>query len=65
MNYLAEDTPYWRYEEIPPKDTKLMLLTVGGQLVTGPWHGRFGEYYIAWSGMLKRSKEIETKLGYL
>lgn len=64
MKYFAEELPHWRYSELPPQDTKLMLLTIGGQLVTGPWHGEFGETYIAWSGMLKRNKETERKLGY-
>lgn len=65
MKYLAEDNPRWRYEEPAPKDTKLALLTIGGHQVTGIWSGKFGEHYIAWSGLLKRDKEVEKRLGYL
>ena len=64
MKHLAEETPRWRYTEPPPINTKLMLLTVGGQQVTGPWSGKFGETYLAWSGMLKRDKAKEKELGY-
>lgn len=45
---------YWR--ETLPEITghKMLLLTLGGVAVIGPWTGKMGQYYVAWSPLPKR-----------
>lgn len=54
----------WRYpvagDELPPGGSKVLLLTVGGVAVTGPWthDGR----YIAWAPLPRRAKDKEAAM---
>jgi hypothetical protein len=49
-------TVYWRDpdKEVPPRGTKLLILTSGGVTVIGDWITTSN--YIAWSPMPKRRK---------
>jgi hypothetical protein len=47
---------YWRFERCPHVGAKVLLLTIGGVCITGPWHGELGEFYQAWSPMPKRGR---------
>lgn len=52
----------WRYELPADRSSKMLLLTVGGVLVTGVWTGELGENYLAYSPLPKRDKAIEDRL---
>jgi hypothetical protein len=65
MDVFSEVAPYWRYDEPPPMDKVLSLLTKGGKQVVGLWSGKFGEQYIAWAGLIKRDKDKERTLGII
>lgn len=69
MRHFDEASPRWRYlpTEQPPLNTKIALLTKDNQQVVGVWKGApLGENttYKAWSGLLKRDKDLEQKMGY-
>lgn len=59
---LTHNEIYWRYTEPNDKTAKMLLLTVGGVLVTGSWHGCLGEFFLAYSPLPKRDKDLEDKL---
>lgn len=71
MRHFAEAAPRWRYldTEQPPLNVKLKLLTWDNQEVVGVWKGaplaHKDAQYKAWSGLLKRDKDLERRLGYL
>ena len=52
----------WRYEK-PTEQGKMFLLTIGKVAVVGNWTGTYGQYYVAWSPMPARDKDIERALG--
>lgn len=54
--------PYWRYEEpaAANKAKKQLLLTIGGTAVIGVWQGSLGQYFLAYSPLPDRNKEIEN-----
>ena len=59
-DYLATNTPYWRYPLLdgePPKGKKLNLLTSGGIAVIGQWND--SSNFIAWAPLIKASKTKE------
>ena len=57
---------YWRYEEPVNKNDTMFLLTAFGKIVVkGTWSGKLGEYYIAYSPMIKRDKDKERELGFI
>lgn len=53
---------FWRYSEPPHRGAKLILLTIGGSLVTGQWTGEVGEAFLAWSPMIKRDHNKEREI---
>ncbi len=69
MKLQSESTPYWRYREAAPLNTKLMLLTHSNQFIVGVWKGPTDPTengtFKAWSYLLDRDKEVERVLGYL
>lgn len=50
-------TVYWRdpKSDLPPRGTKLLILTSGGVTVVGDWIDTSN--YVAWSPMPKRPKK--------
>lgn len=57
---------YWRYEVPANKNDTMFLLTAFGKIVVkGAWYGELGEYYIAYSPMIKRDKDKERELGFI
>jgi len=52
----------WRYEPVPNKGAKCLLLNPGMCLIVGPPQGDFMKEYIAWAPMPKRDKEAEKRL---
>lgn len=49
---------------VPQEDgvlsSKLILLTVGGILVTGPWTGRLGDSYLGWAPLPRTDKLVQS-----
>ncbi len=58
---MAGQAAAWIYE-VPERRGKMHLLTVGCVSVTGDWKGELGEFYLAWSPLLKRDKEKEAAI---
>lgn len=58
---MAGQAAAWIYE-VPARKGKMHLLTVGCVSVTGDWKGELGEFYLAWSPLLKRDKEKEAAI---
>lgn len=54
----------WRYEK-PKHNGKMLLLTIGGVLVTGVWRGDLGENYLAWAPLLKRDRAKEAEISQI
>lgn len=71
MKHFSEAAPRWRYlhTEQPPLHTKIKCLTWDNQEVVAVWKGpplgAQGALYKAWSGLLKRDKDLERRLGYV
>lgn len=70
MRHFDEDAPRWRYldTEQPPLNTKIVLLTKDNQQITGVWKGAplgQNKTYKAWSGLLRRDKDLERKMGLI
>lgn len=59
--YAAATVVQWQYN-LPTRRCKMLLLSIGGVLVTGDWYGALGEYFFAWAPMPKRDHELERKL---
>lgn len=53
---------YWRYEMPEDRGAKVLLLTIGGICVLGRWYGALGQYFLAWSPMPKRNRDVERRL---
>lgn len=77
MKHASEKSPYWRYTEPAPLNTKLLLLTCQNQCVVGVWTGptlplpapepgqRPAGRYKAWAKLIDRDHELERQLGWL
>jgi hypothetical protein len=55
----ASVTVEWHFS-LPPafkRSGKLQLLTIGGIATTGEWYGELGEYFAAWSDLMKYDKD--------
>ncbi len=58
----ASEITEWNYKNPAPPGEKVNLLTLGGGSVTGDYKGVPGEFFLAWSPLLKRNKELEATL---
>lgn len=56
-DYISGDMSqqYWRYT-VAPAGKKVQLLTIGNVCVLGQWYGALGQYFNAWSPLLKDVK---------
>lgn len=55
----AKQIDGWNYSIPPQTDSKIILLTIGGVAVIGQWSGYLGQYYTAWTPLLKTNKLID------
>lgn len=58
---VAGQAAAWIYEK-PRQKGKMHLLTIGCISVTGDWKGELGEFFLAWSPLLKRDKQKEAEI---
>lgn len=52
----------WRYSIPPNRGVKMVLRTIGNVAVIGHWYGHLGQYFVAWSPLLKNSNRTTRTL---
>jgi hypothetical protein len=60
--HVTGDHIAWSYTKPLHGGAKSLLLTIGGILITGNWHGEVGEHFLAWAPMPRRDKALEAEL---